>query len=150
MGELAYVDITSTVGNAVQVMNEVGTGCVLVVEQKSQPPDQPSQIEIRGIFTERDVLTRVLPTCTDLKGAPIVDFMTRNPSTLTANALLAHALRSMATEGYRHIPVIDDNALPLGVVSMRQIVQHLVDVFPSEILNVPPETQRFPIAAEGG
>ena len=150
MGELAYVDISSTVGNAVQIMNDSRTGCVLVVEQKSGLAEQTSQIEIRGIFTERDVLTRVIPACTDVNGAFVADFMTRDPSTLTPNALLAHALRSMATEGYRHIPVVDENSIPLGVVSMRQIVQHLVEVFPSEILNAPPETQRYPIAPEGG
>jgi CBS domain-containing protein len=102
-----------------------------------------------GIFTERDVLWRVVPRAVDLDATPVSEVMTRDPETLPADCQMAQALRTMALGGYRHIPLVDDSGRPTGLVSMRQIVESLVELFPDEILNAPPETQHPPTTAEG-
>jgi hypothetical protein len=44
----------------------------------------------------------------------------------------------MSLGGFRHIPLVDDDGSPTGVVAMRNIVDYIVDLFPNEILNLPP------------
>ena len=41
--------------------------------------------------------------------------------------------------GYRHVPLVDDARKPVGVVSMRDIVGHIVALYPDQVLNLPDE-----------
>jgi CBS domain-containing protein len=64
--------------------------------------------------------------------------MTTNPITLPADASVAYALNLMVVEGFRHIPVVDDQGRLVGVASMRNLMEYLSDFFRSDILNLPP------------
>ncbi|NLF52946.1 MAG: CBS domain-containing protein [Thauera phenolivorans] len=74
---------------------------------------------LTGIFTERDASFRVLAAGLDPDATPIGAVMTHNPQTLGADKPFGHALHLMYEGGYRHIPVVDRNRRPLGVVSAR-------------------------------
>src|SRR5262245_52098871 len=91
------VDASSTVIDAVNAMNEHHIGCVLV--QRSG--------KLVGIFTERDVLTRVAFRDGN-RALKVEAVMTPKPETLEATESLAFALNKMSVGGYRHIPVVDD------------------------------------------
>lgn len=71
-----------------------------------------------GIFTERDVLTRVLARDLDPATTPIGDVMTAHPQTVTADRHLGYALHLMHDGGFRHMPVVDDGR-PIGMISVR-------------------------------
>jgi CBS domain-containing protein len=134
------VDALATVVTAVNAMNEHRTGCVLV-----QRNDR-----LVGIFTERDVLTRVI--FRDNIRTMLVDtVMTKNPETLEASSTIAFALNKMSVGGYRHIPIVDRHGKPMGVVSVRDIVDFLVELFPEGVHNLPesPE-QGIPKSLDGG
>jgi CBS domain-containing protein len=63
---------------------------------------------------------------------------------------MTHALNLMSVGGFRHVPLVDEKRRPVGVVSVRDIVNHLVDHFPDKVLNVSPLTDgRFPGSREG-
>ncbi|MFO1096185.1 MAG: CBS domain-containing protein [Planctomycetaceae bacterium] len=62
-----------------------------------------------GIFTERDVLNRVLPAPGQLD-RPLSEFMTATPETLRTADSIAFALHTMSVHGLRHLPVVDDRA----------------------------------------
>jgi CBS domain-containing protein len=65
--------------------------------------------------------------------------MTPNPETLSVHSAVAYALNKMSVGGFRHIPVVDDERRPAFVVSVRDVVEFLVDAFPREVLNLPPD-----------
>jgi len=92
-----------------------------------------------GIFTERDVLMRVAGQSMDLDHVAISQLMTANPLTLPVDASVAFALNKMLIEGFRHIPLVDDQNRPIAVVSMRDLIDYLSNFFSREILNLPPD-----------
>ena len=50
---------------------------------------------------------------------------------------LAHALNKMSIGGFRHVPAVDDEHWPRRVVSVKDIVDYVVEAFPREVLNLP-------------
>jgi CBS domain-containing protein len=92
-----------------------------------------------GIFTERDVLMRVVGRPIDFERTAIRDYMTGDPVTLPSDSSVAFALNRMLIEGFRHIPLVDQQGHPTGVVSMRLLIEYLSDFFNRDLLNLPPE-----------
>jgi CBS domain-containing protein len=121
------------VSEAMHGMQKEHRGCVLVTETGGS--DGP----LVGIFTERDVLYRIIDRGRNPATLPLSDVMTRNPDALPAGSSIAFVLNRMAVGGFRHVPVVDENEHPVAVVSVRDVVQFLVEHFPREIMNLPPE-----------
>ena len=117
---------TATVAEAVKSMNDHHTGCILVGRAD----------QLIGIFTERDVLTKDFFRL-DSHTVAVESVMTRNPETLEPDDSIAFALNKMSVGGYRHIPIVEGRT-PIGVLSVRDIVDFLVDLFPEDVLNLPP------------
>lgn len=129
----------TTVRESIRRMVQNKTGCVLIEEDD----------RLIGIFTERDVLTKVVSKGLDADITPIDAVMTQEPETLTPDAPLCYALNKMSIGGFRHVPLIDERSRPVGVVGMRDIVDFIVDLFPGDILNLPPEPGNISRAREG-
>lgn len=133
------VTLDATVVTAVNAMNEHRTGCVLVVQGG----------KLVGIFTERDVLTKVIFRNTSTS-MTVDSVMTRNPETLERTQTIACALNKMSVGGYRHIPVVE-RGQPVAVVSIRDLVDFLVELFPQSVLNMPPSPEKaIPKSRDGG
>jgi len=123
------VDASTPLSRVLQLMREGNRGAVLVV----------SDGKLVGIFTERDVLMKVAGQPTDLEHTAVSQLMTLDPVTLPADASVAFALNKMLIEGFRHIPLINDQNRPIAVVSMRDLIDYLSNFFSREILNLPPD-----------
>jgi CBS domain-containing protein len=134
------IDASASVVEAVDAMNEHHIGCLLVQRNG----------KLVGIFTERDVLTRVV-FHEGNRALKVEAVMTPNPETLRASDSLAFALNRMSDGGYRHVPIVDRAGAPVGVLSVKDIVNFVVDLFPEDVLNLPP-TPELGIAkdADGG
>ena len=126
-----------SVRDVLVVMKQHNTGCVLICRDE----------KLAGIFTQRDVL-RILATDGNL-ATPIEDAMARNPVSLHETDTIATAIRKMSTGGYRHLPVVDDDNRPLGLLKVRGIVHFLVEHFPNAIYNLPPEPRLVAQDREG-
>jgi CBS domain-containing protein len=133
------VNVSDSIGAAIRTMNENHGGCALVLQGG----------KLAGIITERDILRKVAGTGLDLEHTPTGKIMTANPDTLPSSASIAYALQKMSVEGYRHIPLVDDQGRPEGVVAVRDIVSWMVSLFPGSILNLPPQPG-FPKGLDGG
>jgi CBS domain-containing protein len=94
---------------ACRLMAEKRIGAMLVVESN----------KIVGIFTERDALNKVLATGVDPDATTLAQVMVSNPMTIRSDKPLGFALAMMADGGFRHVPVVDENGAPLGMVSAR-------------------------------
>jgi CBS domain-containing protein len=121
--------------DAVESLQRHHIGCVLV-----SGPDGT----LEGIFTERDLLNRVAGKKLDWSECRVSDFMTRDPETLRPDDRIVWALNLMHMGGYRHVPLVDEQNHPVGVISVKDIVEFIVELMPGAILNLPPDPHRAP------
>ncbi|MEZ4712878.1 MAG: CBS domain-containing protein [Caldilineaceae bacterium] len=102
-----------------------------------------------GIFTDRDVLRKVVNAPQKLD-APIDEVMTKAPVTIRPDLSAAAALRTMDENHFRNLPAVDENGAILGDMTHQSIINFLAARYPVEILNRPPDPDRFPRKPEGG
>jgi len=121
-------------------LQQFSSGCVLLEHDN----------KISGIFTERDAMKKVLGKRLDLDKELVSDFMTKKPECLRIDDPISFALNKMVSGGYRHVPLIDKEKKPLGVISMQNIINHLGEFFFEEIINLPPKPLRKQTNREGG
>ena len=107
------------------LMREHRVGCVLVVDAGA----------LVGILTERDLLMRVDG---HRSWRSIREVMTPDPETLSPDDPIVYALNKMSMGGFRHVPLVDADGHPVGVVSVKDVVDYIVDFFPNDVLTVPP------------
>ncbi|WP_420645838.1 cyclic nucleotide-binding/CBS domain-containing protein [Candidatus Leptofilum sp.] len=110
------IDVSASLAKAVHQMNGHRIGCLLVTD---------AQDKLVGIFTEKDLLHRVVGLVEDMDTAVIADYMTPDPIALTADLPIAQALHEMHVHGFRHLPLVDEEHRPEGIVSFRDVVHHL-------------------------
>jgi CBS domain-containing protein len=91
-----------------------------------------------GIFTERDLLTRVVSQGRDLGRTRLGEVMTADPEALAPTDRICFAINRMHNAGYRTVPLVDLDHRPIGVVTVNDVVGWLARVFPEAILNLRP------------
>jgi CBS domain-containing protein len=79
-----------------------------------------------GVVTERDLRTAIA-NGTDLEGTLVSEVMAADPDTFDPDLDVWDAASWIAESGYRHLPVVDDEGVLLGVVSLRDLLKALVD-----------------------
>ena len=109
-GKVFSVPPTATVAEAAATMMKGRVGSAVVV-------DGPWLL---GIFTERDAL-RVAAAGVDPTTSTVKDWMTREPITVDPDTDSDDAAAIMATEGFRHLPVVEGDSV-VGVVSLRDVL----------------------------
>lgn len=85
-----------------------------------------------GIFSERDIMKRVLVEGKDPRKAKVADVMTPNPLVVTADESFDNCMVLMKQHGFRHLPILDGQKL-LGLVSLRDLLLHEVDEKDGEV-----------------
>lgn len=121
------VDPDTSIRDTINEMVNLRVGCVLVVEDGV----------LAGVFSERDVLSKVVANNIDMDATSVSELMTPRPETLPAGSELVFALHKMAIGGYRHVPLLGEDGAPVAVVSMRDIVDYIVSLYQKEVLNLP-------------
>lgn len=102
-----------------------------------------------GIFTERDVLTKVA-TNSAVLDEPVDAIMTANPITVTPDTAAADALWLMDNKKFRNLPVVGENGKIVGNMTHQSVISFLAARYPVEVLNRPPRPDQFPRKQEGG
>lgn len=137
-GDALVFSAEATVTDAIRAMQREHCGCVIVTD------DGTSGGELTGIFTERDVLLRIVDRGRNPAALPLGEVMTPDPEVLSDHSTIAYALSRMSVGGFRHLPVVDDDRHPVFVISLRDIVEFLVAEFPREALTLPGDPGRPP------
>lgn len=133
---------TATVAEAITHMLERRQAGVLIVDGAGR---------LTGIFTERDVLTRVAGAGRDATRTVLHDVMTPNPEALSATDRIAYAVHSMSVAGYRTVPLVDAERRPVGVVTVSDVIRWLAHLYPEAVLNLPPaDVLKNPHAIDAG
>jgi CBS domain-containing protein len=103
-----------TVEAVVRRMRQARQGCVHVLDG-----DRPI-----GIFSERDVMSRVLLRGLDTSTTTVGQVMTPRPTTLSVGDPPAHAIHRMVSQGFRHLPITRDGELA-GSISVRDLLRYI-------------------------
>lgn len=105
-----------TVAAAAKEMDRCHVGAILVIESE----------RIVGIFTERDLLSRVVAAGLDPAATSIETVMTRDPITVASTTTVEEVMALFTNKRFRHLPVVDDGRL-VGLVSIGDILRRMVD-----------------------
>jgi CBS domain-containing protein len=125
---------TASVAEACQRMVQARQAAILVVDAGGK---------LAGIFTERDLLTRVVGRGLDPKATALADVMTPNPEVLSLRDRVAYAVHCMSVAGYRTVPLVDAQHKPVGIVTVSDVIRWLATLFPATVLNLPPGGDRL-------
>ncbi len=106
-----------TVFEAAEKMAENDIGAVLVLDGAGR---------IAGIFTERDSLQKVTRRCLDPMATPVTAVMTQQVRYAKPDYTIEDCLQQMTERFFRHLPVLDDNQVLLGMVSISELVKALL------------------------
>ena len=105
---LITLDPEVSVRHAAVVMEEAGVGAVPVTANG----------RLVGIFSERDIMNRVVARGLDTDATTIGQVMSRGPITIASHVTMTGALHMMQEAGIRHLPVVDGDTV-VGIVSTR-------------------------------
>ena len=128
-----------SLSEAVEQMKKDEGGCVIVCNQEGS---------IVGIFTERDLLNRVVGQEIDMN-SPVGDWMSPTVQTLTTDATIGDAVRLMDEKSYRNIPLVKEGRL-IGSISVFDVITYLAESYPKETMNLPPVPAQVMDSPEGG
>jgi len=109
--EIQTVSPEASVTEAVRLMDEKRIGAVLVMQDR-----RPA-----GIFTERDVLRRVVAAGRNPEKTPIAEVMTREVIAIRSSATVEDAMAVMSEKRCRHLPVLDGDAIA-GLISSGDLL----------------------------
>ncbi len=102
----------ASVAEAVREMNAKGVGALLVMDGE----------RLLGVFTERDVLKRVVDARRDAASTRVGEVMTRAPLTIDAGTTVADTMDLMTRNRFRHLPVMDGSTV-IGLVSIGDVMR---------------------------
>jgi CBS domain-containing protein len=117
------VELGASALEAVEVMAERGVGAVGVVEN----------LMLRGIFTERDVMLRVVLRGRDPKLTLVRDVMTAPAETVSEDTTEEAALVQMVERHVRHLPIVAKDGRLQAMLSIRNLLEHRVDELAREL-----------------
>ncbi len=107
-----------TVTQAARLMAGKNTGAILILQDD----------HLAGIFTERDLVFRVIAKGLDPKTTALHEVMTTGVKTLAADQTYGHALVMMQENGFRHVPVMEHGHV-IGIISSRNAMDPDLDEF---------------------
>jgi CBS domain-containing protein len=117
------VEQDATVLEAVELMSERGVGAVAVVDQ----------LQLQGIFTERDLMLRVVLRGRHPQETRIAQVMTSPAETISDDSTEEDALVRMVERHVRHLPIVGQDGKLKGMLSIRNLLEHRVDALAREL-----------------
>ena len=112
-----------SLAEAIKKLQDLDVGLLALVDDSGK---------LSGVFTEGDVLRKIVGNKIDLDATPVKEYMTTNVTTLTPDDILADAIHLMSIHKFRHILLVDDDGKPTGVLSSRRVARYIQDNFAVE------------------
>ncbi|MGA8184312.1 MAG: CBS domain-containing protein [Terriglobia bacterium] len=122
----ARVETGQTVLEAVRVMAKEGVGAVAVIEKGERA-------ELCGVFTERDLMLRVVLQKLDPEQTKVRDVMTSPVTTIPENMTAEDAFNQLVERHMRHLAIVSPDGELLGMLSIRNLLEHLIENLQREL-----------------
>ena len=139
MAAPVVMEETASVKEVLRTMQEKRSGSALLCREG----------KLSGIFTERDVLNKVIGN-EGVLDRPVSELMTPDPVSVHENDPIQWAVLQMHKGGFRNVPVVDTDGNVVSCVRHKDIVHYLVEHFAQQVLNLPPNPNNMPDTPEGG
>ena len=110
--------LDASVWDAACIMTKANCGSVLIFDTTGQ---------MRGIVTERDLMTRVLAKALDPKTTLVSQVMTANPHCVGPNTTVSEAILIMIERGFRHLPIKSIDGKIIGIFSASDALPKEID-----------------------
>ena len=137
-GDYIAVSPYTPLSQAIEAMKTDEGGCVIISDDG----------RVAGIFTERDLLTKVIGRDAD-GSTPISEWMQPAVETLTQEATVGDAVRLMNERSFRNIPLVKKGEL-IGSISVFDIITYLAECYPKATMNLPPLPAQVMDTVDGG
>jgi signal-transduction protein with cAMP-binding, CBS, and nucleotidyltransferase domain len=111
--DLFSVQVNQSVADVARRMADLRVGAILVLDRE----------ELRGLFSERDLMTRIVVEGRNPETTPVSAVMSTNLATIDESATLDEALECMNQHNSRHLPVMSQNRVT-GFLSMRDLMNY--------------------------
>ena len=138
LAEPTLVAPTDRLADVISAMRERQDSCALIAQDG----------RLRGIVTERDVLCKFMEPGVDWE-QPVQALMTADPATVDCKEPIGSAVRLMNERDFRTVPIVEGSTVR-GLVRLSDLLRHLAELFPEEILNLPPRADQSMPRPEGG
>jgi CBS domain-containing protein len=122
--EAAAVPMAASVAEAIRSMLHHHVGAAAVVDDERR---------VAGIFTERDVLSKLALSGQDPEKTPVRDMMTTPVELATSETGPGEALATMVERHFRHLPIVDGDGKLLGMLSIRNVLEWRVGDLSQEL-----------------
>ena len=135
-----YVAVSpfTPLAQAIEAMKSDEGGCVIISDDG----------RVAGIFTERDLLTKVMGQSVDMD-SPISKWMQPAVETLSTQATVGDAVKLMNERSFRNIPLVKNGELA-GSISVFDIITYLAECYPKATMNLPPVPAQVMDTVDGG
>jgi CBS domain-containing protein len=133
------IEPSAPLSQAIEAMKQDEGGCAIICAADGS---------VVGIFTERDLLTKIVGQEIDLN-APVSNWMSPIVATLTPAATIGDAVAIMNEKGYRNVPLVKDGKLA-GSISVFDIIGYLAESYPKTTMNLPPNPDQVMESTDGG
>ena len=117
------VQETATVEAAVKTMVKERIGAVVVLKGK----------KMTGIFSERDILAKIVLAKRDPSKTPVSAVMTSPVQYVSGSVEDAEAASTMAANHIRHLPILDEKKKVVGMVSLRHVMEERISDLEHEV-----------------
>jgi signal-transduction protein with cAMP-binding, CBS, and nucleotidyltransferase domain len=122
---LFSVEINDSVADVARRMADLRVGAILVLRND----------ELRGLFSERDLMTRIVVEGRDPEATKVGDVMTTDLATIDESSTLEEALERMNQNNCRHLPVMRGEEV-CGFLSMRDLMRFELDSKTEELYHL--------------
>lgn len=112
----SVVTVGEPLVNCIKLLQTQKHGCLLIVNKQGI---------LEGILTERDVVLKVALANVELSKVAVDGYITKSPQTASMTTTVAYALNMMSHGGFRNLPIVDTEGFPVGLVSVKNIIDFL-------------------------
>lgn len=113
--DLLVASTTDTIQKIVKILQDEKKDCVLIYKKK----------KLVGIISYRDLLSKVAGKQKELSKIKAESVMTPNPEYVKGEDPIAFVVNKMATGGFRHVPVLQEDGTPLSIISIKDVLSYL-------------------------